>query len=542
MPELPPGSRYGSFQISGKVGRGLTGPVYRAVWLKSPERTEVALKLLESRDESVRSYFLNEMNLLRRAHDQGPKPPHLVEYVTSITTNEPFALATRLYADGHDLTASIRDGMTPAQALRVVEHTAEALDYLHYVHPDAPVVHRDVKPGNILVDTAGNALLIDLSAASHQHFRLENEHGLGTPQYMPPEQYEGGEQPQTDQFALAMVAYQMLTSGKTLLNAKEDPTHRQMIALRDAGYARIYETMQTFPAAAEVITRAVAYHWQTRYPSCGEFAYDLRRALTQDGAALEGGSASHKGFQVTWGYVGMFAAGALALVLLVVLFRGGQPTAPPLTPPTLPPTITILVENKGRGIGEIIVPTPTAPGLAPTTELRENAPAQSDVAGTVRPNDQGCALRDTPSTSGGILQKITSDVALTVIRQQDGWYDVRLPDGQEGWCPGFQLSGLTGDLAPRPAAVAPTAKPRPVRPPPAPPAPPAPTSPPEYVASPEPTATMYEVSATPEPTMAPPQPTATAVDSPTPMPTMRPRSNPGSKPPPPPEPKMNPEP
>ena len=160
MPDLAPGSRYGSFRIVARLGRGLTGSVYRAVALQDPARAEVALKLLESRDESVRSYFMNEMGLLRRIREHGRLHPNLVAYVASITTQEPFALATCYYQGGKELTEYIGTAMSPAQVLHVTEQIASALDYLHYGHPDAPVIHRDVKPANILVNEAGDALLI----------------------------------------------------------------------------------------------------------------------------------------------------------------------------------------------------------------------------------------------------------------------------------------------------------------------------------------------------------------------------------------------
>lgn len=447
MPELAPGSRYGSFQIIARLGRGLTGSVYRATAIKLPGQPEVALKLLESRDESVRSYFFNEMGLLRRAREQGRPQPHLVEYIASITTQEPYALATRYYTGGKELSELIDAGLIPPKrALQVVEQIAGALDYLHYGHPDAPVVHRDVKPANILVNEQGDALLIDLSAATHQHFRLEKERGLGTPQYMPPEQYEGQEQPQTDQFALALVAYQMLT-GKALLRPKPDPESRQLAELRDTGYARVRATMRRYPATAEVIIRGIAYHWQTRYASCIEFAYDLRRALVQDQAPLATEPEAAAGNRMTWAHIGMVAVAALAIVLLAALLRGGQP-APAVSSPTAP-TVTLSVPTPQPGIS-FVRPPEQSSTLAPTTELL-SAPTALPAGGAtavIHPARQGCALRTIPSTDGAVIRYhsdtrlVPPEVALEVLKREGQWYHVRLPDGREGWCPSYQLSGV----------------------------------------------------------------------------------------------------
>jgi serine/threonine protein kinase len=448
MPELASGSRYGRFEIIERIGNGLTGTVYRAIDTKDPQRGEVALKLLETKDESVRAYFFNEMGLLRRASEHGRTHPHLVTFVASVTTQEPFALATRYYAGGRELSACLKEPLPPAQALRIVEQVAGALDYLHYGHPDAPVVHRDVKPGNILVNPRGDALLIDLSAATHQHFRLTNERSLGTPAYMPPEQYCGHEQPQTDLFALAMVAFQMLTR-KTLLSPKPDPEGKQIAQLRDTGYARVRELLRTYPATAEVIIRAIAYEWQTRYASCSEFAYNLRLALARDGVSLtlhETSIQPQRQPGVNMGLIAMIAVTALAFVLLIGMVLAPSASSP--SPERVQPTVSVQNSPTQPAL-EIRSPATDQPGLAPTSALAAPAAVASDVQTAldrVFPVGQGCALRDIPSTDGTIVRYsanapfVPPTVALDVLERNGQWYRVRLPDGRSGWCPGYQIS------------------------------------------------------------------------------------------------------
>lgn len=450
MQELAPGSRYGSFQIVAKIGRGLTGTVYRAVYQK--DGSDVALKFLEQRDESIKSYFFNEMGLLRRAKEHGRNHQHLVEYVASYTTQEPFCLATRFYEGGRELSELLDEGVPPGLALRIVEQVAGALDYLHYGHPDKPVVHRDVKPANIMVNAAGNALLIDLSAGRHPGFMRENERGLGTPQYMPPEQYHGDEQPQTDQFALAMVTYQMLT-GRALLGAHADRDQKQMSALRDSGYAKVRTGLRNMPATAEVLVRALAFEWKLRYDSCEELAINLRRALSSDGVALDA-SASLQSPARRGQWFGYVAMGLVALVALFFLFANpfsaaGQ--APVLTPPTpLAPTATLTqAETTAPGIRP---PEANAPQVGPTSSLEPTTTPSNGSSGAalgsgqVRPATAGCALRNIPSTDGTIIRYnaqsrlIPSSVALSVLGQRGDWYNVQLPDGRSGWCPDYQLA------------------------------------------------------------------------------------------------------
>ena len=449
MQELAPGSRYGSFQITNKLGSGLTGPVYRAVYLK--DGTHVALKFLEQRDASVKSYFFNEMGLLRRAKEHERNHQHLVEYVASYTTQEPYCLATRFYEDGQELTAFLRKGIVPGLALRIVEQTAGALDYLHYGHPDKPVIHRDIKPANLMVNPAGDVLVIDLSAARHPNFMLENERGLGTPQYMPPEQYLGDEQPQTDQFALAMVAFQMLT-GKTLLGSNTDHESKQMAALRDGGYARVRDGMRGMPAVAEVIVRAVAFDWRLRYPTCEEFAYELHRALASDGVSLDMvvPEQSQSGGKQRIGYAAM---AAVAVVALGVLFANPFGDGGTSLPPTIVPTsVSRVADAPTRSITFNASQSDSGPAIVATTGL---LPTTTSVTGTRaggRVTSAGCALRESPSTGAKVLSSVPKGVALVVLEVRDKWYNVQIPDKTSGWCPDSQIS-LGGTTAP--AAVAP---------------------------------------------------------------------------------------
>lgn len=454
MQDLAPGSRYGSFQIITKLGRGLTGPVYKAVYTR--DGSEVALKFLEERDESVTSYFFNEMGLLRRAKEHGRNHTHLIEYVASYTTQKPFCLATRFY-EGQELTEVLTSWVAPGLALRIIEQVAGALDYLHHGHPDAPVVHRDVKPGNIMVNSAGDALLIDLSAGKYPGFMRENERSLGTPQYMPPEQYEGDEQPQTDQFALAMVAYQLL-SGKALLGGHADREQKQMRALRDSGYARIRQGLPKMPATADVIIRAVAYEWTLRYATCEEFAYELRRALVSDGISLDLMApvpVQHKYKQwLAYGAMGVAVVIAL-LMLLMNPFQASPPQVPGRT--VNPPTATLaVIQQPGTGANQAgfainppgagsVAIDPTT-GLAPTTSIAAPSTASLNTGGSVSPARSGCALRNIPSTDGSIIpysaesRLIPSGVTLTILEQRNTWYNVRLPDERTGWCPDYQLN------------------------------------------------------------------------------------------------------
>src|SRR5262249_32885227 len=112
---------------------------------------------------------------------------------------------------GHSLADRLRDGVPPpAETLRVARHVAAALDHAHGL----AVVHRDVKPANVLLGDDGAARLADfgIAQAGGEPAGPEPWAGLGTPAYMAPEQRLGlRATPRTDVYALAVVVHEMLT-------------------------------------------------------------------------------------------------------------------------------------------------------------------------------------------------------------------------------------------------------------------------------------------------------------------------------------------
>ncbi|MFQ3631048.1 serine/threonine protein kinase [Roseiflexus sp.] len=280
--------RLGSFEVLEQIGFGLSGNVYKA---RYRDGTMVALKVLShksAKDPTVLGYFTNEQLLLREIKEHR-RHPHIVEYFSSNFNTPPFYLATRLVEGARSLETIIGGGpfggrpQPAAFVVRVVSQIASALDYLHTGHPTfCPIVHRDVKPANILIDAAGNAVLIDFSIASHPYYARVDEKNLGTPGYMAPEQYTGEEKPASDQFALALVTLYMFT-GRHPLPERATTSHKQIERWRDSKYEDIVRMLEHRVHTADVLIRALAYRSEDRYRSCEEFADRLRRALAQDG-------------------------------------------------------------------------------------------------------------------------------------------------------------------------------------------------------------------------------------------------------------------
>lgn len=276
MPILAVPSKFEHFQVLEYVASGLCGETYRA---RDAFGNFVALKICTNRDSTVWSYFINEELILRKIA-QYRNHPHIISYVASNLSKQPPYIVTR-FITGQRLDQIVNNKPQEATfVIRVIGQIASALDYLHYGHPDlSPIVHRDVKPNNILVDQHGNAVLIDFGIASHSGFAVAREQILGTPAYMSPEQYKiGAECPASDQFSLALVAFYMLTGKQLLPNAKD----QAMRTIAEIKLQRLHKILKNNQYTTEVLMKALSIQPDERYKDCMTFANELQNALIKD--------------------------------------------------------------------------------------------------------------------------------------------------------------------------------------------------------------------------------------------------------------------
>jgi serine/threonine protein kinase len=268
---------FGHYELQGLLGRGGMGQVFRAH--DTVTDRVVALKVLPAHlaeDEEYQQRFRREARIAASLSD-----PHLVPI------HSYGEIEGRLYVDmrlveGRDLLQFITENggrLGPERAVAIVEQVAAALDTAH----DVGLIHRDVKPSNILVSNRDFVYLIDfgLARTAADTVLTHTGHTMGTMAYMAPERFRGMTDQRADVYALACVLYECLTGklpypGDTFeeqINAHlNTPPPRPSIASSDVP-----------PALDAVVARGMAKDVDQRYQTAAELAQAARAALTGRG-------------------------------------------------------------------------------------------------------------------------------------------------------------------------------------------------------------------------------------------------------------------
>ena len=272
------GSRIAGYRLEEQIGEGGMAVVFRA----RDERLQrqVALKILSPSlvaDEEFRRRFIRESRSAAAVDD-----PHIIPVFEAGDANGVLFIAMR-YVPGGDVGTLVRRlGPLPgARAAAIVSAVASALDAAHA----AGLVHRDVKPANMLVDARpgrpDHVYLSDfgLTKGSWSSTSLTSKgHFMGTLDYSAPEQIRGQKvDARTDEYALACAAFALL-SGRPPFH--RDEAMAVMYAQLSEPPPMLGSLRPSLPAEVdEVMQRALAKAPEDRYPSCGEFADALRIAL-----------------------------------------------------------------------------------------------------------------------------------------------------------------------------------------------------------------------------------------------------------------------
>jgi predicted Ser/Thr protein kinase len=272
------GTVVAGFRIEAIIGEGAMGAVYLASDVETG--AVVALKLLSpalARDERFRRRFLRESEVAASLEH-----PNIVPTIRAGEDESGVLYLAMAYINGSDLRALLRreGSLEPPRAVALVGHVASALDAAH----NAGLVHRDVKPGNILVTStadAEHAYVCDFGLARHVSSvgSLTGDRGfVGTVDYVPPEQIEGRPvDARADVYSLGCVLYELLTGSRPLDRESELAV---VFAHLHEQPPPVTELRPELPDAFDaVVGTALSKSPDERYSSCGELSAAARAAL-----------------------------------------------------------------------------------------------------------------------------------------------------------------------------------------------------------------------------------------------------------------------
>jgi serine/threonine-protein kinase len=271
-------TQLGRYKILGELGRGAMGIVYRA---EDPvlDRQLAIKTVFVPADEADRREY--EARFTQEARAAGKLAhPGIVTIYDVGREGEMVYMAMELL-EGVDLGAQAETRRFPVtEAVSIVERVADALSFAH----DRGVVHRDIKPPNIMLVGGGRVKIMDFGIARMRSSDLKTQTGLmmGTPRYMSPEQVAGRSVDQrSDIFSLGTVLYELLTGTKLFAGNDATEIMYNVSQLRPVPPSRINRQV---PAMLDlVVAKALEKDIGERYQDAHQFAADLRACLNELG-------------------------------------------------------------------------------------------------------------------------------------------------------------------------------------------------------------------------------------------------------------------
>ncbi|HEX3062818.1 MAG TPA: serine/threonine-protein kinase [Usitatibacter sp.] len=274
--------RFGRFEVIDVLGRGAMGVVYRA--RDSALARTVAIKTIALAGDA-RERDTHEARFMQEARAAGSLSHPAIVTIYDVGREGDTAFIAMELIEGRDLRELIRAGrLAPAHAMAIAAEVAEGLAAAH----ERGIVHRDIKPGNIMVLGDGRVKIMDFGIAHMHEPMVKTQTGvlLGSPQYMSPEQIVGQEMDyRTDIFSLGLVLYEMLTGAKAF-EAEDIPA--LMFKVANLPAMPPSHVAPGVPAVLDfILARAMKKRAEERYASAADMARDLKSALGETGAARE---------------------------------------------------------------------------------------------------------------------------------------------------------------------------------------------------------------------------------------------------------------
>lgn len=262
--QRPPAEKIGKYKILGTLGRGGMGIVYKG--LDPDIEREVAIKTIRI-DTIAEGAQKEEMlaRVVREAKAAGRLDHPNIITIYDVIHEADLTYIVMQYVDGHSLQNRMDSGVrfSPREVIDLLKPIAAALDFAH----QNGIVHRDVKPANILIDKRGKLLLADFGVARLETSTMTGPgRTIGTFSYMSPEQVTGGMvDHRADIFALGVILYELLTGNKPFAG---DNLSTIVYKIVNEEPPRVTEINHDLPAGYEdVIKMALAKNPEERYQS-----------------------------------------------------------------------------------------------------------------------------------------------------------------------------------------------------------------------------------------------------------------------------------
>lgn len=284
----------GRYRIQGVLGKGAMGLVYDGVDPTLDRRVAIKTILTSTLDEATAKHyamrFMREVRAVARLNH-----PNIVQVYDYGTEND-LAYIVMEYIQGKELKDSFDGGQTFSlkAVLQMMDELLQALDLAH----EAGIIHRDVKPANVMLDAAGHIKLTDFGVARITDPGADLGEAtragamIGTPAYMSPEQIQG--QPidrRSDVFSAGVLFYQLVT-GKKPFEGNGWALARKIVQDDPAWPSSLVQVPGDID---RVVARALAKDAQQRYPTARAFAEALRRIAQGKPAADPEATIPHSG-------------------------------------------------------------------------------------------------------------------------------------------------------------------------------------------------------------------------------------------------------
>jgi serine/threonine-protein kinase len=384
------------------------GDVYRTT--DAELGREVAVKVLAERyaqDEELRLRFRREALAAARLSGN----PHIVT-IFDVAEHEGRPLIVMELEPGGSLEQRVagRAPCPPAQVLDWLGDAADALDAAHA----AGIVHRDVKPGNLLLGSDGRVKVADFGIASAVGLDSFTQTGtiLGTAGYLSPEQARGERAtPASDRYSLAVVAWELLAGHRPF---ESETATAEAAAHAHAPVPPISQTNPDLPRAFDAIfARALAKDPARRFPTAAELVGELRRALHEDAGDtwierlphVTPAPPRHRSRRL-WLPLVVALLAAAGIAAAVLGSRGGGHRA---APPTAARSRTVVrtVTEPGTTVQQTVTAAPPPPTEATTT-----APAAPSGTNGAALNNEGYARMRAGDYAGALplLQRAVDEL------------------------------------------------------------------------------------------------------------------------------------